>query len=150
MAYIMLNPRHSRAFRYSANLSSAFSGRYDVLGNPTDLEYALFHAKSAIDLGPPDRQPTLLRQLASIMTSAADYSGDQEVLSEGISMACEALGGVHESEKFMALSTLGGSLITKASHFGDVEDLKEGIKRMRQMLDYVSEGTVWYTLGVLK
>jgi hypothetical protein len=140
----MLSPQHPRAFRYSANLAGAFGARYEALRNPADLELALFHAKHALDLGPPDRRPILLRTLVNIMTSAAGYSGDVEVLSEGISLAREALGCVHESEKFVILGTLGECLIVKASHFGDIEDLKEGIHCMREMLQRVDEQTVHY------
>jgi hypothetical protein len=149
MAYTMLNSRHPRAFRYSANLSNAFWSRFEALGSPADLERALFYAKHSLHLAPPDRRPKKLRDLANIMTSAAEYSGDVEVLSESVSLAREALGCVHESEKYLVLETLGESLIVKASHFGDIEDLKEGIHHMRQMLECVDKETFHYTDGAV-
>jgi tetratricopeptide (TPR) repeat protein len=106
IAYIMLNPQHPRAFRFSANLSNAFENRYQALGNPADLEFALFHARRALDIAPGNRRPKLLRDLAHVRTFAASYSGDVEILSEGISVAREALECVNESLKFLALETL--------------------------------------------
>jgi tetratricopeptide (TPR) repeat protein len=148
-AYIMLNPRHPRAFRHSNNLSDAFKSRYNALGTVSDLELALSYAKRALDSGPPDRQSMLMRNVANIMAMAAEYSGNIEMLSESISVAREALDCVHESERFMALQTLGLSLIAKASHLGDTEHLKEGIYRMRQLLECVNEATVYYADGAV-
>jgi tetratricopeptide (TPR) repeat protein len=145
----MLNPQHPRAFRYSIDLSSTLKRRYEALGNPADYELALFHARCALNLVSPDRPPKLLRDVATVMGSMAEYSGDIEVLSEGISLAREALGGLHESHKFRALETLGEFLIIKALHFGDIEDLEEGIHHMRQMLKCLDQETLHYTDGVV-
>jgi hypothetical protein len=83
------------------------------------------------------------------MLLTAEYTGDVEVLSEGIFLARETLGLLHESAKPMALEMLGEGFIVKASHFGDIDDLKEGIHCMRQILEYVDEETVLYTDGAV-
>jgi hypothetical protein len=149
MAYNMLNPQHPRAFRYSNNLTGVFVSRYQARGDPTDLEHALFHARRALDLGPPDRRHKLLRDLATILTTAATHSGDIEMLSEAISLARESLECVHESQNFEALMVLGECLIAKTSYFGDIDDLKECIHRIQGSLKYVEEGTMDHTYGVI-
>jgi hypothetical protein len=151
MACNMLNPRHPRAFRYSSNLSIALKSRYDALGNLADLELALSHARLALDLGPPDRRPKLMRDLANIMISVAGHSGNVEVLSEATCLARKAFGSLYEPEKFMALETLVTSLIMKALHFGDIDDLEECIHHIRQRLECtcIDEETTLYMYGAV-
>jgi tetratricopeptide (TPR) repeat protein len=148
-AYIMLNPQHPRAFRFSANLSIRLRYRYDLLGDSTDYELAMFHARRAVDLGPADRRPLLIKDLANLVAAAAEHSGDIEMLSEAISLAREALSTIQITSRPRVMLTLSNALITKSAYFGDSEALSEGIHYLRQVLIGIHEGTMHYTGGVL-
>jgi hypothetical protein len=145
----MLNPQHPRGFRFPANLSNCFHNRYRVLGLSTDCQLAVFHARRAVDIGPPDQRALLLRNLANHMIVAAEYSGDAEMLSEAISLTREALDNVPDSWRSFALMTLGTALFIKASHFGDNDALTESIHYLRQSLGRVHEGTLLHVESTL-
>jgi hypothetical protein len=145
-AYAMLNPQHPRAFRFSANLSHPLQSRYEVLGNPADLQLAIFHARRAVKLGPADRRPLLLLTVATLLSK---FDGDNDMLSEAILLERQALETVHQSSRFKVLLALGNSLVKKASLRGDIDALNEGIHLLLQGLKGVDERTASYTEGVL-
>jgi hypothetical protein len=93
----MLHPQYPKAFHFFASLSNRFLDRYQILGYSSDYQLAIFHARRALELGPPDQRPDLLRNLANHMVMVAEYSGDLEILPSAVSLAREALDGAEES-----------------------------------------------------
>ncbi|KAF9234805.1 CHAT domain-containing protein [Melanogaster broomeanus] len=139
--------RRSQQLDHSAylnNLATVLSTRFEQRGDGKDLDEAIQHHRTALQLlpeGHPDHSDSL-NNLANALSTGFEQRGDEKDLDEAIQHHRTALQLLPEAHPHHpgSLNNLATVLSTRFEQRGDGKDLDEAIQHHRTALQLLPEG----------
>ncbi|KAF9231836.1 CHAT domain-containing protein [Melanogaster broomeanus] len=123
------HPQHSTSLN---NLASALKTRFDQRGDGKDLDEAIDHYQSALQLRPEGHPQhcSSLNNLANAVQTRFEQRGNGRTLMRQL----------NTTERSSSLNNLGGALWTRFQQQGDGKDLDEAIEHHHSALQLRPEG----------